>query len=205
MWWIWRSSGRSLQETDCEDSTRGWARIPTVCPTSIRCVWGWGGIGGCLEGKDGSFLHHLLLYWKYILSFRDPLNILFRNSIVSPQDLPNNMIHQVPIKSLPQEWLWCETWCDDASKAKAKTIDLVLTACFIRFFAKLTFAGSGSLNLYNCIVYYFGVKTIHLLVPCGFHVGHKNGKEMWSLGTIRVLVVVRVLLFDHNCWYSEYL
>ena len=40
------------------------------------------------------------------------------------QDLPNNMIHQVPIKSLPQEWLWCETWCDDTSKTKAKTIDL---------------------------------------------------------------------------------
>lgn len=34
------------------------------------------------------------------------------------------MIHQVPIKSLPQEWLWCETWCDDASKKTAKTIDL---------------------------------------------------------------------------------
>ncbi|XP_028968483.1 UDP-glucose:glycoprotein glucosyltransferase 1 [Galendromus occidentalis] len=40
------------------------------------------------------------------------------------QDLPNNMIHQVAIKSLPQEWLWCETWCDDASKPQAKTIDL---------------------------------------------------------------------------------
>ncbi|XP_027501076.1 UDP-glucose:glycoprotein glucosyltransferase 2 isoform X1 [Corapipo altera] len=40
------------------------------------------------------------------------------------QDLPNNMIHQVAIKSLPQEWLWCETWCDDQSKKKAKTIDL---------------------------------------------------------------------------------
>uniref|UniRef100_A0A672JT42 UDP-glucose ceramide glucosyltransferase-like 1 n=1 Tax=Salarias fasciatus TaxID=181472 RepID=A0A672JT42_SALFA len=40
------------------------------------------------------------------------------------QDLPNNMIHQVAIKSLPQDWLWCETWCDDASKATAKTIDL---------------------------------------------------------------------------------
>jgi len=40
------------------------------------------------------------------------------------QDLPNNMIHQVSIKSLPQEWLWCETWCDDESKKKAKTIDL---------------------------------------------------------------------------------
>ena len=58
------------------------------------------------------------------------------------QDLPNYMIHQVcelhfccfdvfiicdsqvPIKSLPQEWLWCESWCSDASKSYAKTIDL---------------------------------------------------------------------------------
>ncbi|UYV70608.1 UGGT1 [Cordylochernes scorpioides] len=40
------------------------------------------------------------------------------------QDLPNNMIHQVAIHSLPQEWLWCETWCDDHSKPSAKTIDL---------------------------------------------------------------------------------
>lgn len=40
------------------------------------------------------------------------------------QDLPNNMIHQVAIKSLPQEWLWCETWCDNDSKNYAKTIDL---------------------------------------------------------------------------------
>jgi UDP-glucose:glycoprotein glucosyltransferase len=31
---------------------------------------------------------------------------------------------QVSIKSLPQEWLWCETWCDDQSKGTAKTIDL---------------------------------------------------------------------------------
>uniref|UniRef100_A0A493U0X3 UDP-glucose glycoprotein glucosyltransferase 1 n=1 Tax=Anas platyrhynchos platyrhynchos TaxID=8840 RepID=A0A493U0X3_ANAPP len=45
-------------------------------------------------------------------------------SYSSQQDLPNNMIHQVPIKSLPQEWLWCETWCDDSSKKRAKTIDL---------------------------------------------------------------------------------
>ncbi|XP_062620063.1 UDP-glucose:glycoprotein glucosyltransferase 1-like [Saccostrea cucullata] len=40
------------------------------------------------------------------------------------QDLPNNMIHQVAIKSLPQDWLWCETWCSDESKKTAKTIDL---------------------------------------------------------------------------------
>lgn len=40
------------------------------------------------------------------------------------QDLPNNMIHQVAIKSLPQEWLWCQTWCSDKEFAKAKVIDL---------------------------------------------------------------------------------
>ncbi|XP_052784039.1 UDP-glucose:glycoprotein glucosyltransferase 1-like isoform X2 [Mya arenaria] len=40
------------------------------------------------------------------------------------QDLPNNMIHQVAIKSLPQEWLWCATWCSEESKKYAKTIDL---------------------------------------------------------------------------------
>ncbi|KAJ2615865.1 killer toxin resistant protein [Coemansia sp. RSA 1365] len=40
------------------------------------------------------------------------------------QDLPNNMQHIVPIHSLPQEWLWCETWCSDGGLKKAKTIDL---------------------------------------------------------------------------------
>jgi UDP-glucose:glycoprotein glucosyltransferase len=50
---------------------------------------------------------------------RDP------NSLANlDQDLPNNMVHQVPIKSLPQEWLWCETWCSDEIKPQAKTIDL---------------------------------------------------------------------------------
>lgn len=40
------------------------------------------------------------------------------------QDLPNNMIHQVSIKSLPQEWLWCQTWCSDRDFSRAKVIDL---------------------------------------------------------------------------------
>ena len=35
------------------------------------------------------------------------------------------MIHQVAIKSLPQEWLWCETWCSTSELSSAKTIDLV--------------------------------------------------------------------------------
>ncbi|CAF0796713.1 unnamed protein product, partial [Brachionus calyciflorus] len=40
------------------------------------------------------------------------------------QDLPNNMIHQVNIFSLPQEWLYCDTWCSSDTLSKAKTIDL---------------------------------------------------------------------------------
>lgn len=34
------------------------------------------------------------------------------------------MIHQVSIKSLPQHWLWCQTWCSDSEFSKAKVIDL---------------------------------------------------------------------------------
>jgi hypothetical protein len=40
------------------------------------------------------------------------------------QDLPNYAQHTVPIFSLPQQWLWCESWCGNATKAYAKTIDL---------------------------------------------------------------------------------
>jgi UDP-glucose:glycoprotein glucosyltransferase len=40
------------------------------------------------------------------------------------QDLPNYAQHQVPIFSLPQEWLWCESWCSNETKAVSKTIDL---------------------------------------------------------------------------------
>jgi UDP-glucose:glycoprotein glucosyltransferase len=31
------------------------------------------------------------------------------------QDLPNYRQDVIPIYSLPQEWLWCETWCSDES------------------------------------------------------------------------------------------
>ncbi len=36
------------------------------------------------------------------------------------QDLPNYVQHQLPIFSLPKEWLWCESWCGDATKAKVR-------------------------------------------------------------------------------------
>lgn len=34
------------------------------------------------------------------------------------QDLPNYAQHNIPIFSLPQEWLWCESWCGNATKSK---------------------------------------------------------------------------------------
>lgn len=40
------------------------------------------------------------------------------------QDLPNNLQNHIPIYSLPPEWLWCDTWCSQTTKSKAKTIDL---------------------------------------------------------------------------------
>jgi len=40
------------------------------------------------------------------------------------QDLPNYVQHEIPIFSLPQEWLWCESWCSNETKADSKTIDL---------------------------------------------------------------------------------
>lgn len=40
------------------------------------------------------------------------------------QDLPNNLQYKLKIHSLDQDWLWCETWCDDQSLSSAKTIDL---------------------------------------------------------------------------------
>jgi len=55
----------------------------------------------------------------YEMLSRDP------NSLSNlDQDLPNYAQNEVRIKSLPQEWLWCESWCSDESKVQSKTIDL---------------------------------------------------------------------------------
>ena len=40
------------------------------------------------------------------------------------QDLPNNIQQLVPIHSLPQDWLACESWCSPEAMKRAKTIDL---------------------------------------------------------------------------------
>jgi UDP-glucose:glycoprotein glucosyltransferase len=40
------------------------------------------------------------------------------------QDLPNFTQTHLKIFSLPQEWLWCASWCSEESKEQAKSIDL---------------------------------------------------------------------------------
>jgi UDP-glucose:glycoprotein glucosyltransferase len=94
--------------------------------------------------KQGFWMNHLrgkpyhisALYVVDLVQFRkqgagDTLRATYAQLAQDPnslanldQDLPNYLQHVVKIKSLPQEWLWCETWCSDESKPKAKTIDL---------------------------------------------------------------------------------
>ncbi|URE03054.1 udp-glucose glycoprotein [Musa troglodytarum] len=86
-----------------------------------------------LQGKP---YHISALYVVDLMKFRqtaagDTLRVYYETLSKDPnslsnldQDLPNYAQHTVPIFSLPQEWLWCESWCGNATKAKAKTIDL---------------------------------------------------------------------------------
>eukprot|EP00457_Paulinella_chromatophora_P000298 gb/GEZN01000298.1/.p1 GENE.gb/GEZN01000298.1/~~gb/GEZN01000298.1/.p1 ORF type:complete len:1655 (+),score=392.74 gb/GEZN01000298.1/:38-5002(+) len=94
--------------------------------------------------KQGYWKQHLrdlpyhisALYVVDMVKFRqmragDRLRIMYQaltedpNSLANlDQDLPNHAQHQVPIHSLPQDWLWCQTWCAMDTLPAAKTIDL---------------------------------------------------------------------------------
>ncbi|PSS19044.1 UDP-glucose:glycoprotein like [Actinidia chinensis var. chinensis] len=88
------------------------------------------------EHLRGRPYHISALYVVDLVKFRetaagDNLRVFYENLSKDPnslsnldQDLPNYAQHTVPIFSLPQEWLWCESWCGNATKFKAKTIDL---------------------------------------------------------------------------------
>ena len=97
--------------------------------------WKTGFWAGHLRGKP---YHISALYVVDLARFRetaagDRLRVIYDSLSRDPhslanldQDLPNYAQHQVPIFSLPTEWLWCETWCSSeaSTKAAAKTIDL---------------------------------------------------------------------------------
>ena len=84
----------------------------------------------------GSPYHISALYVVDLIKFReiaagDRLRQQYHQLSADPaslsnldQDLPNHMQHVLKIHSLPQEWLWCETWCSDESLKEARTIDL---------------------------------------------------------------------------------
>ncbi|KAL5715758.1 hypothetical protein ACHQM5_017534 [Ranunculus cassubicifolius] len=88
------------------------------------------------EHLRGRPYHISALYVVDLVRFRqtaagDNLRVIYETLSKDPnslanldQDLPNYAQHTVPIFSLPQEWLWCESWCGNATKSKAKTIDL---------------------------------------------------------------------------------
>ncbi|KAA8545514.1 hypothetical protein F0562_020298 [Nyssa sinensis] len=92
--------------------------------------------GFWMEHLRGRPYHISALYVVDLVKFRqtaagDNLRVFYENLSKDPnslsnldQDLPNYAQHTVPIFSLPQEWLWCESWCGNATKSKAKTIDL---------------------------------------------------------------------------------
>jgi Glucosyltransferase 24/UDP-glucose:Glycoprotein Glucosyltransferase/Thioredoxin-like domain len=92
---------------------------------------------------QGAAYHISALYVVDLDRFRetsagDSLRYIYQSLSADPnslsnldQDLPNYASvspsgggQVVPIFDLPQEWLWCESWCDDASKIDAETIDL---------------------------------------------------------------------------------
>lgn len=87
-------------------------------------------------GQNGLKYHISALYVIDLIKFRemragDILRQHYQSLSADPsslsnldQDLPNNLQRQIKIFSLPQEWLWCETWCSDESLKTAKTIDL---------------------------------------------------------------------------------
>ncbi|KAI8470132.1 MAG: hypothetical protein J3K34DRAFT_469371 [Monoraphidium minutum] len=106
--------------------------------------WKGGFWANHLRGKP---YHISALYVIDLHRFRqqaagDNYRVIYENLSKDPnslanldQDLPNYAQHQIPIHSLPQEWLWCESWCGNTTKAKewlwcenwcgkAKTIDL---------------------------------------------------------------------------------
>ncbi|KAG6600362.1 UDP-glucose:glycoprotein glucosyltransferase, partial [Cucurbita argyrosperma subsp. sororia] len=88
------------------------------------------------EHLRGRPYHISALYVVDLKKFRetaagDNLRVFYESLSKDPnslsnldQDLPNYAQHTVPIFSLPQEWLWCESWCGNATKSRAKTIDL---------------------------------------------------------------------------------
>jgi hypothetical protein len=129
-----RGDLKELWDMDLNGAPYGYTPFCTSRETTLGFQFWRGGFWEShLRGKP---YHISALYVVDLEKFRkdlvgDNLRSIYQQLSADPnslanldQDLPNYAQHQVPIFSLPQEWLWCESWCSDESKADAKTIDL---------------------------------------------------------------------------------
>ena len=129
-----RGDLKELWDMDLNGAPYGYTPFCTSRETTLGFqFWNTGFWESHLRGKP---YHISALYVVDLARFRktlvgDQLRSIYQQLSADPgslanldQDLPNYAQHQVPIFSLPQEWLWCETWCSDDTKAASKTIDL---------------------------------------------------------------------------------
>lgn len=129
-----RGDLKELWDMDLQGAPYGYTPFCTSRDTTLGFqFWRSGFWATHLQGKP---YHISALYVVDLEKFRkdlvgDKLRSIYQQLSADPnslsnldQDLPNYAQHQVPIFSLPQEWLWCESWCSDESKAASKTIDL---------------------------------------------------------------------------------
>lgn len=129
-----RGDLKELWDMDLQGAPYGYTPFCTSRESTLGFqFWQSGFWKNHLRGKP---YHISALYVVDLETFRrtlvgDQLRAIYQQLSADPnslsnldQDLPNYAQHQVPIFSLPQEWLWCESWCSDETKSLAKTIDL---------------------------------------------------------------------------------
>ena len=131
---VMRGDLKELWDLDLEGAPYGYTPMCETNPeTTGYQFWNTGFWEQHLRGKP---YHISALYVVDLQTFRrelvgDMLRGTYQQLSADPnslsnldQDLPNYTQHQAKIFSLPQDWLWCESWCSNETKATAKTIDL---------------------------------------------------------------------------------
>lgn len=129
-----RTNMRELMTMDIDNSP--YAFTP-MCDSRLETepfrFWHGGYWSQHLQGKK---YHISALFMTDLTVFRnmkagEALRDYYNSLVMDPeslanldQDLPNYAQEKIPIYSLPQNWLWCETWCSDETMNDAKTIDL---------------------------------------------------------------------------------
>jgi UDP-glucose:glycoprotein glucosyltransferase len=129
-----RGDLKELWDMDLQGAPYGYTPFCTSRESTLGFqFWNTGFWASHLRGRP---YHISALYVVDLVRFRktlvgDQLRSIYQSLSADPgslanldQDLPNYAQHQVPIFSLPQDWLWCESWCSDDTKATSKTIDL---------------------------------------------------------------------------------